>query len=225
LTLNPENGNIAGKGISDLGKAGIGIGASILGEVSNNLISDGFSTVPGTLINQIGSAAGSFISLIPGVGWAVGPAVTLGSKLIGGLYNRAFGSEYKDNGATAYTNRLNSLNPNGSNEYLANLLSNTGLGPQATSRNGWLNHDAERKANRTNEAQSLALNRFQRGVKNAFENNNWNQLQYALNDYYTGAMGGKLNRKKCNCKSYGGYLDSATPTGFNFLSDLTNIQM
>jgi len=131
LTLNLDGSasSAAKSGISNLGKAGIGIGASVLGDVGNHFISDGFNTVPGTLINQIGSAAGSFISLIPGVGWAVGPAVTLGSKLIGGLYNRAFGSEYKDNGATAYTNRLNFMNPNGSNEYLASLMTNIGLGP------------------------------------------------------------------------------------------------
>jgi hypothetical protein len=40
-------------------------------------------------------------------------------------------------------------------------------------------------------------------------------------------MGGKL--KKCNCKAMGGVLnnvalDSASPTGFNFLSNLTNMQ-
>ena len=218
-------------GISDLGKAGVGIGASVLGEVGGNLISDGFNTVPGTLINQIGSTAGSVISMIPGVGWWVGPAITLGSKLLGGVYNRAFGSEYKDNGATAYTNQLNALNPNGSNEYLANLLASTGVGPRATSRNGWFNHSAERRADRTNTAQDLAFNRFQRGVRDAFGNNNWKQLQYALNDYTTyGAMGGRIKRKKCNCKATGGFLnnamlDSASATGYNFLSDLTNMQM
>lgn len=50
LSLNPNSVTKAG-GISNIGKSGIGIGASILGEVGGNLISDGFSTVPGTLIN------------------------------------------------------------------------------------------------------------------------------------------------------------------------------
>jgi hypothetical protein len=43
-------------------------------------------------------------------------------------------------------------------------------------------------------------------------------------------MGGRINRKKCNCRATGGFLnnailDSASATGYNFLSDLTNMQM
>lgn len=212
-------------GISNLGKAGIGIGASILGDVGKHFISNGLNTTAGTLIDHIGSTAGSVVSFIPGVGWVAGPAITLASKLLSGVANAAFGSETYDNGATAYTNRLNSLNPNGSNEYLANLLASTGIGPRATYKDGWLRDKGENEAAAINTAQDLALTRFQRGVRDAFGNNNWNQLQYALNDYNVTAMGGKLNKCKCNKKSYGGYLDSASPTGFNFLSDLTNIQM
>ena len=66
LTLNPNNGVKPG-GISNLGKAGIGLVANVAGELGNKFISDGFNTVPGTLISNIGSAAGSVISMIPGV--------------------------------------------------------------------------------------------------------------------------------------------------------------
>lgn len=174
LTLNPNSGVKPG-GISNLGKAGIGLAANVAGELGNKFISDGFNTVPGTLISNIGSAAGSVISMIPGVGWVWGPAVTLGSKLLGGLYNRAFGSEYKDNGATAYTNWLNNLNTNVDNSQGVNLLASIGAGQQATSRNGWLNHSAERRADKTNENQALALEGFRRGINNSFLNNNWLQ--------------------------------------------------
>ena len=177
------------------------------------------------MIDTVGSTASTILPLIPGVGWAAAPIVLGASKLLSGVANAAFGSETYDNGATAYTNRLNSLNPNGSNEYLANLLASTGIGPRATYKDGWLRDKGENEAAAINTAQDLALTRFQRGVRDAFGNNNWNQLQYALNDYNVTAMGGKLNKCKCNKKSYGGYLDSASPTGFNFLSDLTNIQM
>lgn len=216
----------SGSGITDLGKMGVGLAANIGGEVGNKLISDGFETTPGTAIGQIGGAIGTGISMVPGVGWWVGPAVTFGSKLIGGLYNRAFGSKFFDNGARSYINRLNALNPNGSNEYLANLATSIGIAPQATYRDGFLTHKGKNEAERVNEESDLAYNRLQRGIRDAFQNNNIRQLWNAYNDNVTyGAMGGKLNKCKCNKKSYGGYLDSATPTGFNFLSDLTNIQM
>lgn len=216
----------SGSGITDLGKMGVGLAANIGGEVGNKLISDGFETTPGTAISQIGGAIGTGISMVPGVGWWVGPAVTFGSKLIGGLYNRAFGSKFFDNGARSYINRLNALNPNGSNEYLANLATSIGIAPQATYRDGFLTHKGKNEAERVNEESDLAYNRLQRGIRDAFQNNNIRQLWNAYNDNVTyGAMGGKLNKCKCNKKSYGGYLDSATPTGFNFLSDLTNIQM
>ena len=151
LSLNSDN-IVKPGGISNLGKAGIGLAASIAGDLGNKFISDGFNTVPGTLISNIGSTAGTVLSLVPGVGWAVGPAVAFGSKILGGLYNRAFGSEYKDNGASAYTDWLNNQNINVSNEQGANLLSSIGEGSRATSRNGWLNHSAERRADATNTA-------------------------------------------------------------------------
>lgn len=42
-------------------------------------------------------------------------------------------------------------------------------------------------------------------------------------------MGGKLNRRKCNCKATGGilnnaYIDPATATGYGTLQDIINIQ-
>lgn len=220
--LNP----IKAGGISSLGKAGINLAAGVAGELGKRYISNGFHTTAGDVIDTVGSTASTILPLIPGVGWAAAPIVLGASKLLSGVANAAFGSETYDNGATAYTNRLNSLNPNGSNEYLANLLASTGIGPRATYRDGWLRDKGENEAAAINNAQDLALTRFQRGIRDAFTNNNTRQLWNAYNDYVTyGAMGGKLNKCKCNKKSYGGYLDSATPTGFNFLSDLTNIQM
>lgn len=145
-----------GSGITDLGKMGIGLAASIGGDVANTLVSDGFSTTPGNAISQVGSAVGSGLSFIPGVGWWVGPAVTFGSKLIGGLYNRAFGSKFFDNGARSYINRLNALNPNGSNEYIANLLATTGTAPRATYRDGWFTDKGENEAKAVNAEGDLA---------------------------------------------------------------------
>lgn len=220
--LNP----IKAGGISSLGKAGINLAAGVAGELGKRYISNGFHTTAGDVIDTVGSTASTILPLIPGVGWAAAPIVLGASKLLSGVANAAFGSETYDNGATAYTNRLNSLNPNGSNEYLANLLASTGIGPRATYKDGWLRDKGENEAAAINTAQDLAYNRLQRGIRDAFQNNNIRQLWNAYNDNVTyGAMGGKLNKCKCNKKSYGGYLDSASPTGFNFLSDLTNIQM
>ena len=225
--LNP----IKAGGISSLGKAGINLAAGVAGELGKRYISNGFHTTAGDVIDTVGSTASTILPLIPGVGWAAAPIVLGASKLLSGVANAAFGSETYDNGATAYTNRLNSLNPNGSNEYLANLLASTGIGPRATYRDGWLRDKGKNEAAAINNAQDLAFNRFQRGIRDAFQNNNTRQLWNAYNDYVTyGAMGGRIKRKKCNCKATGGFLnnamlDSASATGYNFLSDLTNMQM
>lgn len=215
--------DVAKSGISNLGKAGINIGASLLGKGAKSLLSNGLSTGIGEGIGTVADAASTVVQFIPGVGWAAAPIISFVGNALAGAWNGAFGHQTYDNGATAYTNKVNAINPNGSNEYIANLLANTGYGPQATYKDGWWTHKGRNEAIRINDAQDLALQRFRRGANNALNNNNWLQLQYALNDNIT-AMGGKLNKCKCNKKSYGGYLDSATPTGFNFLSDLTNIQ-
>ena len=212
----------AKSGISSLGKAGINLGASIGSELGYNWISNGLSTGAGQAIKNIGSAAGTALQFIPGVGWAAAPIVTLASGILGGIANQ-WGHKTFDNGATAYANRLNAMNPNGSNEHLANLLANTGIGPRATYKDGWFTDKGKREARNINNMQDLAYSRFQRGIKDAIANNNTFQLWNAMNNI--SAMGGKINRCKCNKKSYGGYLDSSTPTGFNFLSDLTTAQL
>ena len=222
----------AKSGITALGKAGINVGASILGKGAKQLLSNGLSTEVGEGIGTVADLASSVVQFIPGVGWAAAPIIAFAGNALAGAYNGAFGSETYDNGATAYTNRLNALNPNGSNEYLANLMANTGTGPRATYKDGWFRDKGKNEAAAINNAQDLALTRFQRGIRDAFQNNNTRQLWNAYNDHVTyGAMGGRLNKKKkCNCKATGGFLnnallDSASATGYNFLSDLTNMQM
>lgn len=162
-------------GISSLGKAGINLAAGVAGELGKRYISNGFHTTAGDVIDTVGSTASTILPLIPGVGWAAAPIVLGASKLLSGVANAAFGSEYRDNGATAYTNWLNNLNTNVDNSQGVNLLASIGAGQQATSRNGWLNHSAERRADKTNENQALALEGFRRGINNSFLNNNWLQ--------------------------------------------------
>jgi hypothetical protein len=230
LASNIAKADLAKSGISNLGKAGINIGASILGKGAKALLSNGLSTGVGEGIGTVADLASSVVQFIPGVGWVAAPIIAFAGNALAGAYNGAFGSETYDNGATAYTNRLNALNPNGSNEYLANLMANTGTGPRATYKDGWFRDKGKNEAAAINNAQDLALTRFQRGIRDAFQNNNTRQLWNAYNDHVTyGAMGGRLNKKKkCNCKATGGFLnnailDSASATGYNFLSDLTNM--
>lgn len=51
-------------------------------------------------------------------------------------------------------------------------------------------------------------------------------MQHAINE---SAMGGKINRKKCNCKADGGFLNAGinpvSATGYDILSSYINTQM
>ena len=90
--------------------------------------------------------------------------------------------------------------------------------------------DVYKDAEELNNKAADATEDIYRKARHAFNNNNDIAYMHALNDYYSAAMGGRLNRKKCNCKATGGFLnnamlDSASATGYNFLSDLTNMQM
>jgi len=180
----------------------------------------------GNAIGKVGSAVGSGL-VATGYGLPVGLAVLGAGKLIGGLVKQ-FGSVKNDNGTSAYINRLNSSNPQGSNEFLANLWANTEYGPTATYTDGAFTDSGKNWARERNEAVANAYDDYQRKIRHALNNNDIMQLQNAYNDNTWSAMGGKLNRKKCNCKAEGGILNTSinpvSAAGYDILSTYLTTQ-
>lgn len=93
-----------------------------------------------------------------GYGLPIGLAVLGAGKLIGGLIKQ-FGSVKNDNGTSNYIYTLEGSNPQGSNEYLANLQATTGYGPEATYSDGIFTDSGKYWARRQN-----------RKVADAYEN-------------------------------------------------------
>ena len=180
----------------------------------------------GNAIGKVGSAVGSGL-VATGYGLPVGLAVLGAGKLIGGLVKQ-FGSVKNDNGTSAYINRLNSSNPQGSDEFLANLWANTAYGPTATYTDGAFTDSGENWARERNEAVANAYDDYHRKIRHALNNNSIMRLQNAYNDNTWSAMGGKLNRKKCNCKAEGGILNTGinpvSAAGYDILSTYLTTQ-
>ena len=203
------------------------IGTDWLGSIISPKLNNTTAAQIGNTVGKVGSLVGTGL-MATGYGLPAGLAALVAGKLIGGLVKQ-FGSVKNDNGTSQYIYQLEGSNPQGSNEYLANLQATTGYGPEATYNDGIFTDSGKYWARRQNRRVADAYEDYQRKIRNALSNNNWIQMQHAIYEN-SKAMGGRIKRKKCNCKATGGFLnnamlDSASATGYNFLSDLTNMQM
>ena len=159
------------------------IGSAIGGEMSSGV---------GNAISGLGNIA----SAIPGP-W--GAAIGAGLKVVGGLTNRAFGSQLNEQNIASIedTNaRLNSFQSNANSfDTLANTWGTTSLGSNFSNsfvgKDGWFSNKAKDKANQLRTEMNNA-NSF---VENSLANNAYNLEQ---NQY---------NNMEANYAAYGGFLN------------------
>lgn len=226
----PQTGNAGTKFFdTSLGQGLAMTGANIAGDALRGLVRNkelGNTTAArvGDAISTIGSAVGTGL-MATGYGLPIGLLATGIGKTLGMIADQ-FGSVKHDNGTSNYIYTLQGSNPQGSNEYLANLQATTPYGPEATYTDGIFTDSGKYWARRQNRAVAKAYEDYQRKIRHALTNNNWMQMQHAINE---SAMGGKINRKKCNCKADGGILNTAiSPTsaaGYDILSTYLTTQM
>ena len=216
---NPfSKGNLMGtfskEGLGNLAKGaagGIISGlAGTVGKFANKAISGGLHSGAGSAISSVGSTVGSAVGAINPVAGAI---VSVGSQLIGGLTNRAFGTKVdqaKLNAVNANINKLNSF------------VSDAGdfdsiEGPEGVSTNnlnpysgGWFTSGSARRKNRE-LANTLGQAKMfaQRSVENNVDNIATDQLNDALANY--AAFGGQLVTSDMGAIDYGfmsDYLDT-----------------
>lgn len=161
--------------------------ASGIGNIAGGLISNGFNTKAGTLLNKAGDVA----SMIPGP-W--GAVASVGLKAIGGLTNAAFGVKTNQKALNA---------ANQGTDYLKTFTSTASSfddiqGPLAVAnvqnayKGGWLKKkSARRKNNALREARAYAEDYAARSVENNIDNIKQTQYDNMLANY--ASFGGDLN--------------------------------
>lgn len=225
----------AGKGTNffntSAGQLGMNIGAAVGGEGLNYLLSrnngEQLRTTAGDVAGYATDAASAILAASGVASW-ISPLVQLVGKGVVRPFLNQFGSIKHDNGTSDYIYQLNNENPQGSNEFLVNRQATVGIGPEATFTDGWFTDSGENWAKRQNNRVMQAYDNYQRKIRNALSNNNWIQMQHAIYEN-SKAMGGKLNKRKCNCKATGGilnnaFIDPATPTGYSALQGMLSLQ-
>lgn len=150
----------------------LGMIGSAAGDVSNTLISNGYESNGGGIINGLGDIA----SNIPGPWGAVASA---GLKTISGLTNRAFGQKVDNALLTKAKSQTNALNNYNSAATSFDSIS----GPQSVSnvgevyKGGWFSKGAaEKKNQKLQNERAEALGRANRNLNNNINNISNNQM-------------------------------------------------
>lgn len=215
---------LAGDKVSNLGKAGISVGAAILGGLGKRVISDGLKTGAGEAISTVGNVAGSALNWIPGVGWALGPAVTLFGNLLGGTVNRLWGHKtFGVDDAKSYLANMSGTNFNGASNDQILALSNSIAAPKrVTYRDGIFTDAGKNEARLWNDRTARAQDFTQRQLEDAVQNNNAEQYENMWrNNAFYGAYGGLMPSKK----AFGGPLfdtSNMSATNYSLMSDWLN---
>ena len=176
-------------GGSSFGNIANGV-ATGLAPMATGLISDGYSTGGvGEAISGVGNAIGNFL---PGP-W--GTAAKVGSAVIGGLVNRAFGMKTNQKKLTAANTGTSTLN-----NFVSNATSFDELqGPDSVAavenayKGGWFRKGKARRKNAAlRDAREQAVLWADRSLDNNITNITQNQLGDALANYsaYGGYIGG-----------------------------------
>lgn len=177
-------------------------------KVANNAQISGLATGVGNMIggnfttdNNVGNwmtLAGTAASFIPGP-W--GTALGAGLNVAGGLYNRAFGTDWNEAGLAKAENNINTLKNfnSGATTYDAliadiNNISklNTKVKDSDLGENGWFSNKTEAKANSLNKANAAAYNTAMRNINVTADNIAADTLANLERNY--AAFGGLLNR-------------------------------
>lgn len=204
-----------------------GEGGKYWDQVSDNAEATGLATGVGSMLagnyttdNNIGEwmqAAGTAASFIPGpVGMALGAAL----GIAGGLTERAFGTEWNQEGVAKAENNLNFLKNfnSGATSYdtlmsdIANINSmNTKVEASDLGKDGWLSNKTEDKANKLNKETASAYNTAMRNVSSTADNIAASTLANLERNY--AALGGPLF-------AYGGHTHGADFTnGLMFVNN------
>lgn len=198
-----------------------GIGNSVLsatGPLISNAISGGLESTAGNTIDTVGSAIGDGIGMVNPL---AGMAVKAGSKIIGGLTNRAFGSKLNQNNINAVKANISNMRSSGNvlstSSSNADLLNNWGsvdLGFDFSNgyigKDGWWSNKAKRTARNLRSQQNAARAYAQHALVTGA--NNVDATQDAL--------------VMANSRAFGGYLNGLNDMGaieYDIMSDyLTN---
>lgn len=198
-----------------------GIGNSVLsatGPLISNAISGGLESTAGNTIDTVGNAIGDGIGMVNPL---AGLAVKAGSKIIGGLTNRAFGSKLNQNNINAVKANIsnmrssgNTLSTSSSNADLLNNWGSVDLGFDFSNgyigKDGWWSNKAKRTARNLRSQQNAARAYAQHALVTGA--NNVDTTQDAL--------------VMANSRAFGGYLNGLNDMGaieYDIMSDyLTN---
>lgn len=174
--------------------AGAAIGgiANAIGGLAGSAISDGYDA--GGVGNSIGSIGGTVGSAVGAVNPLLGAAVSVGSQLIGGLTNRAFGTKTDQKKLAQAQSDISSLSNFNGNEGSFDGIQ----GPAATAsvagtyKGGWFAKGKARKKQRELEGRLLDARQFaDRSITNNVENLADEQLTDALANF--AAFGGEMD--------------------------------
>lgn len=161
-------------GFSDLAKAGISVGGSIVGTLGNNLISGGLNSGVGNAIGSIGGTVGGALSAVNPV---VGGIVSAASGIVGGLTNRAFGSKLNQEKISEVNNSNKALNTlfvdNSSIDSIDSQWANQDFGVDFSKsdigKDGWFSNTAKKKYRQLKHQQDIARNRALASYDNAID--------------------------------------------------------
>ena len=162
---------------------------SAAGGIGGSLISGGLQSGAGNVLSGLGSIA----SAIPG-----GEAIGAGFQLVGGLFNRAFGSQLNEENIAQVEDNIKALNNFQSNasdfdtlsQNWANADTAMAFSDSFIGKNGWFNSDATDKANELRAQQEIGTKHVQSALNNNAENIATTQMQNLLANYT--AYGGPL---------------------------------
>lgn len=189
-------GNAAATGMSAAAQGAAGMGIGLAGQLSGKLISGKQQTGVGNAISSIGGAAGGIVSMIPGIGWVVGPAITAASGILGGLVNAGWGHKtFGVDKAKNWLNQQSGFKVNGSNDNIDALSSQLSVSPKVTYDDGWFTNKGEEEANRWNQQLKATEDFNNRSIASAAANNIKNQMKNSLRSYsaYGGPIGGAID--------------------------------
>lgn len=199
-----------GKLGSSLGNIGLGAIGSAANRLFKKAFSFGYDNKLGNAVADIGNVAGDFVNFIPGAGKLAAPIVKTATDVVGGAINGLFGEKVDKE-------KLAGINEDIS--YGRNFVSNAGSYEALTPakaltydtkayKGAIFNGSAGRKNAQLSEDMDWARGFIDRSHENNIHNIADNQLDDAL--FYS----------ESNQSAYGGPLDTASPTGYSFLSDI-----
>ena len=206
--------NLAGIGKA-AGSAAITAGAGLLGSMGANAISGGLQSDAGAAIGTVGSSVAGAVGTVNPIAGAV---VGVGSQLLGGLANRAFGSKMNQENIQKVENDIASINSSAqavgsanNNEDLLSSWSSANMGADFSKgdigEDGWFSSKASDKYKELKKKQNQARQNLIASMVTGAENADQNQDALVMQNF--AAFGGLLTMKRRKKFEEGG--DTSAP--------------